>query len=209
MSYTQSPQEENLNVITHGIGLMLSATGLILLLLNYNPDVINTGYVFIYGLSLVLLFTASSLYHYASTPKYKTILRKFDHISIYVLIAGTYTPICVSVLKDSKGYLILGLVWGITLFGLVLKVFFTGKFEKISLLLYLIMGWLVVIDITTLYQVINETELLYLILGGAFYTGGVLFYVMHRLKYHHVIWHVFVLLGALFHYLMVWSITTG
>jgi hemolysin III len=139
-------------------------------------------------------------------PRQKKALRKLDHISIYVLIAGTYTPICMSVLKDSRGLLLLILVWTIATVGLILKLFFTGKFEKISLLLYLVMGWLVVIDFQELYESISSEALSYLILGGACYTGGVVFYVMHKLKYHHVIWHVFVLLGALFHYLMVWNI---
>jgi hemolysin III len=163
-------------------------------------------YIIIYGSSLLLLFFASSLYHFVSEPKYKRQLRKLDHISIYVLIAGTYTPICMSVLAESQGELIFILVWSIAAFGLILKLFFTGKFEKISLLLYLVMGWLVVLDIKTLYETINFEALLFLILGGVFYTGGIVFYVMHNLKYHHVIWHIFVLLGSVFHYLMIFEI---
>ena len=208
MRYIQSEKEELFNVITHGLGVLLSIVGIILLIINYDANLINLSYVIIYGLSLILLFSASTIYHYVSEQKYKRALRKLDHISIYVLIAGTYTPICMSVLKDTRGLLLLILVWSITAIGLILKLFFTGKFEKVSLLLYLVMGWLIVLDFQNLYEAITDLTLNYLILGGAFYTGGIVFYVLHQLKYHHVIWHVFVLLGALFHYLMIWNIIT-
>lgn len=206
MSVIQSRNEETWNVITHGFGVLIHAIGFTYLLTNYDKNTISFWYVAIYGLSLILLFFASSIYHYVSNPKYKRQLRKLDHISIYVLIAGTYTPVCMSVLKDSRGLLIFITVWSITAFGLVLKLFFTGKFEKISLLLYLIMGWLIVIDFENLYNSISSYALIYLIAGGLFYTLGIIFYVMHKLKYHHVIWHVFVLLGSFFHYLMVFEI---
>jgi hemolysin III len=208
MSQIQSKQEELFNVLTHGVGIILSIIGFLVLTLSYNPDLIDLIFIVIYGISLILLFSASTIYHYVSLPKHKRALRKLDHISIYVLIAGTYTPVCMSVLKDSRGLMLFILVWSITAIGLILKLFFTGKFEKISLLLYLIMGWLIVLDFQNLYEAISETALTYLILGGAFYTGGVIFYVMHKLKYHHVIWHVFVLLGALFHFLMIKDIIT-
>jgi hemolysin III len=202
----QSKQEELWNVLTHGLGAVIYLAGFVFLLFNFNSELVSPIYVVIYGLSLILLFSASTIYHYATNPSYKRHLRKLDHISIYVLIAGTYTPICMSVLAESRGLYIFIAVWSIALIGLILKLFFTGKFEKISLLLYLVMGWLVVIDFETLTQSISTEALLYLILGGVFYTGGVVFYVMHKLKYHHVIWHVFVLLGSLFHFLMVYEI---
>jgi len=208
MSYIQSKQEELLNVITHGVGALFAVIGLVLLILNCNSNIIHIRYVIIYGLSLILLFSASSIYHLVSIPKYKRALRKLDHISIYILIAGTYTPICMSVLKDSRGILLVILVWSISAFGLFLKLFFTGKFEKVSLLLYLVMGWLVVLDIKVLYLSISTEALIYFILGGIFYSGGVVFYVMHSLKYHHVIWHIFVLLGSFFHYAMIYNILT-
>ena len=206
MSIKQSKHEEYLNALTHGFGIILSIFGVILLFLNYDTSKLDFFYVLIYGLSLITLYSASTLYHIVQHKPYKKLLRKFDHISIYILISGTYTPVCVSVLKDSNGFLILGLVWGLTLIGLILKIFFTGKFEKISLLLYLLMGWLIVIDIQTFYNAVDALELWFLILGGVFYTVGVLFYVMHKLKYHHVIWHIFVLLGSFFHYLMIYHI---
>ncbi|MGX1024129.1 PAQR family membrane homeostasis protein TrhA [Psychroflexus sp. MBR-150] len=206
MSKIQSNKEEYYNALTHGFGIILSLIGLVFLLLNYNSTKINFIYILIYGLSLIVLFSASTLYHSVKNVAYKRLLRKFDHISIYMLIAGTYTPVCMTILKDSHGDLILAIVWGLSLLGLVLKLFFTGKFEKISLLLYLAMGWLIVIDIDTLYQNMDALSLLFLGLGGLFYTLGVIFYVMHKLKYHHVIWHVFVLLGSLSHFLMIYEI---
>ena len=206
MGVIQSKQEEKLNALTHGFGILMSIIGLFVLLFNYNPKKVDAFYILVYGLSLIMLYTASTLYHIVIHDGYKRLLRKFDHISIYVLISGTYTPVCVSVLKDSNGFLILSLVWGLTLMGLILKLFFTGKFEKFSLLLYLIMGWLIVIDIQTFYAAVDATALWFLILGGFFYTIGILFYVMHKLKYHHVIWHIFVLLGSFFHYMMIYHI---
>ncbi len=205
----QSKQEEFWNVMTHSLAVVIHLFGFIWLLSTFDNSIISTIYIVIYGLSLLLLFSASSLYHYVSEPKYKRQLRKLDHISIYILIAGTYTPICMSVLSKSQGIFIFILVWGITAVGLILKLFFTGKFEKISLLLYLVMGWLIVIDFNTFYNSVNTAALVYLSLGGLFYTGGVVFYVMHKLKFHHVIWHVFVVLGSIFHYLMIFEILVG
>lgn len=204
----QTKNEEFLNALTHGLGVVLSILAFLILVLSYDDKKIDLFYVMIYGLSLILLYSASTLYHSIDHKNYKALLRKLDHISIYILISGTYTPICVSILKDSHGFLILSIVWGLTLIGLVLKIFYTGKFEKTSLLLYLIMGWLIVIDFDVFYQNVDSLTLWFLGLGGFFYTVGVLFYVMHKLKYHHVIWHVFVLLGSFFHYLMVLRVTT-
>lgn len=208
LSVVQTKHEEYLNALTHGLGVVLSLFGIIYLSINLDSGKINLSYILIYGLSLIILYSASTLYHLVNQNRYKKILRKADHISIYILIAGTYTPVCVSVLKESNGLLILGTVWTLTCIGALLKIFLTGKFEKISLLLYLVMGWLIVIDIDVLYQNVDVITLWFLGLGGLFYTFGILFYVMHRLKYHHVIWHVFVLLGSFFHYLMVYHLSS-
>jgi len=208
LSKVQSKKEEYLNSLTHGIGIILSVIGLIFLSKNYNPQKIEYKYILIYTCSLIILYTASTTYHIVNLKKYKSLLRKFDHISIYILIAGTYTPVCMSILKESHGDLILALVWGLSFFGTILKLFFTGKFEKISLLLYLIMGWIILIDIDTFYQNTSAISLWFLALGGLFYSTGILFYIMHKLKYHHVIWHIFVLLGSFFHYLMIFNMST-
>ncbi len=159
--------------------------------------------ILVYSLSLILLFTASTVYHAVQNPKLKKKLRALDHISIYYLIAGTYTPVCLTVLSDSKGWLLFYLVWSIALFGTILKLFFTGRFEVFSLVLYGIMGWLIVIDVPFLSKNISMEGLLFLGLGGAFYTVGILFYALKKIPYNHLIWHFFVLGGAICHWILI------
>ncbi|MEN1784185.1 MAG: hemolysin III family protein [Bacteroidota bacterium] len=159
--------------------------------------------MFIYNGSVILLFTASTLYHATAATKRKQQLRVLDHISIYYLIAGTYTPVCIWMLADSRGILLLWLVWGIAFFGTLLKLFFTGRFETFSLLLYAIMGWLIVLDWTYLRSHISKSAGFYLALGGGFYTIGILFYASRRIPYNHFIWHCFVLAGAFCHWLLI------
>ena len=161
------------------------------------------GSIIVYCISLVLLFTASTVYHAVQNPKLKKKLRIWDHISIYYLIAGTYTPVCLTVLLPSKGWLLFYLVWGTALFGTILKLFFTGKFEVFSLVLYGVMGWIIVIDLPYLIQHMSSEGLWYLALGGFFYTFGILFYAIKKIPYNHLIWHFFVLGGAISHWLMI------
>lgn len=159
-----------------------------------------------YVASLFLLFSASTIYHAVENPKLKKRLRILDHISIYYLIAGTYTPVCLSILLPSKGWLLFYLVWGIALFGTVLKIFFTGRFEAFSLVLYGVMGWLIVIDLPYLLGHMSSSGLIYLASGGAFYTIGILFYAVKRIPYNHLIWHFFVLGGAISHWCLILEI---
>lgn len=200
----QSEFEERLNAGTHGIGALLGVVALILLIV-YNSD--KAAYsllsVVLYGLSIIILFTASTLYHAIKREKHKHYFRVLDHISIYLLIAGTYSPVCLILLEQSKGWLLFWMVWGIAALGLVLKIFFTGKFEVFSLALYLVMGWLVVFDFSYLSQVMGPQGILWLFAGGLFYTLGIVFYAIERIPYNHVIWHLFVLAGAISHFFMV------
>ncbi|MEM8929308.1 MAG: hemolysin III family protein [Bacteroidota bacterium] len=193
---------EKLNTYSHALGFLLSVIGLFYFILFYGQSKLILP-LLIYSGSLILLFLASTLYHAVKRPVPKQRLRILDHISIYVLIAGSYTPVCVGLLSGSKGELLLYLVWGITLFGIILKLFFTGKFETLSLLLYGIMGWLIVLDFTCLQQQVTGDGLLFLGLGGAFYTLGIFFYAMRRIPYNHFIWHLFVLGGALCHWIFI------
>lgn len=196
--------EEKLNAYSHGVGVILSFIGGYFLF----KQNFGNGFrldILIYVLSLILLFTASTLYHGVSNPKRKRKLRVLDHISIYYLIAGTYTPACLMLLIGSKGILLLYLVWGIAIFGTILKLFFTGKFEAFSLLLYAVMGWLVVIDLNHLLANTSSIGLVYLGLGGAFYTVGILFYAVKKIPFNHFIWHLFVLGGAIFHWLFIYK----
>ena len=196
--------EERWNARSHGIGVVLALVGSILLL---NKDMAGTPFlrssVTVYCLSLVLLFSASTAYHSTESPKRKKRLRILDHISIYYLIAGTYTPVCLSLLPGSKGWLLFYLVWGIALLGTFLKLFYTGRFEAFSLILYGVMGWLIVIDLPYLIKNLSTSGLTYLALGGAFYTIGILFYALKKIPFNHLIWHIFVLAGAASHWMLI------
>ena len=154
----------------------------------------------VYGLSLILLFSASTLYHLASQPKVKRKLRVLDHISIYILIAGTYTPVALIKLVDGNGWIIFSIVWLIALGGSILKLFFTGKYEIFSLGLYLIMGWLILFDLQNLLATSSSLGIFLLALGGFCYTFGILFYAWKRIPHNHLIWHFFVLAGAISHW---------
>jgi|SRR5690554_2067144 len=202
--YIQTAKEEYYNTLTHGIGFVLSLVGFFLLIYfdtGKSPESILA--VLLYGTSLTALYFASTLYHYEKKESRKRKFRILDHISIYLLIAGTYSPLVLITLPHSKGWLLFWLVWGMAALGTVLKLFFTGKYEKLSLALYVLMGWLIVLDLPELLDHTDTIGLVLLFLGGFFYTAGIFFYVRHRLPYHHTIWHLFVLLGSLLHFLFI------
>ncbi|GGG50426.1 PAQR family membrane homeostasis protein TrhA [Bizionia arctica] len=201
---TQTLFEERLNSLTHGIGALMGIAALILLVIfNSNKTDWSLFSVVVYGLSIIILFSSSTLYHAVQSEKQKHYFRIIDHISIYLLIAGTYTPVALIALEQSKGWPIFWVVWGIALLGLVLKIFFTGRFEVFSVMLYLIMGWLIVMDFSNLSEYIGSNGTLLLFAGGLFYTLGIIFYAVHRIPFNHVIWHLFVLGGAICHFLLV------
>ena len=177
--------------------------GLIGLLIYNENEPWSVFSIVVYGVSIVVLFSASALYHAMKTEDKKRKFRIIDHISIYLLIAGTYTPVVLLLLLDSKGWLLFSLVWGIALVGAILKLFYTGKFGFLSTLLYLVMGWLIVLDFQALELAMNQDGLHLLWAGGAFYTIGIIFYAVKKIPFHHVIWHFFVLGGAICHYFMV------
>ncbi|UOB17195.1 PAQR family membrane homeostasis protein TrhA [Abyssalbus ytuae] len=200
----QTVLEEKWNAISHGVGILLGVVGLIVLLFfnNQRTDFSTMSIIF-YGLSVIVLYTSSTIYHAVRDVKWKNIWRKFDHISIYFLIAGTYTPVSLITLERGSGWLIFWIVWGIAAIGTLLKIFFTGKFEILSLLLYLAMGWLIVFDLNDLVANTTFFGLNLLMLGGAFYTIGILFYVIKKIPYNHVIWHFFVLGGSISHFFFI------
>ncbi|RZN84092.1 MAG: hemolysin III family protein [Winogradskyella sp.] len=201
----QSKREELLNAWSHGISAVLGIVGLILLIINVDSSKPWSLFsVIIYGLSIVILFTASTAYHAISNYDLKQKFRVVDHISIYLLIAGTYTPVLLIMLPESLGWPLFYAVWGIAIFGVILKLFFTGKFEIFSTLLYLVMGWLIVFDFSTLSELMHPNGILWLFAGGLFYTVGIVFYAIHKIPYNHVIWHFFVLAGAICHFLMMY-----
>ncbi|MEM6517658.1 MAG: hemolysin III family protein [Bacteroidota bacterium] len=200
----QSEFEEKLNAYSHGIAAFLGLIGLALLIFSLNKQTPYSLFsVVVYGLSIIILFLASTFYHSVKSERRKHYFRILDHISIYILIAGTYTPVLLITLPDSLGWTLFYIVWGIALFGLFLKIFFTGRFEIFSTLLYLIMGWLIVFDFSNVAERLGD-GVYYLYAGGAFYTLGIIFYVFERIPYNHVIWHLFVLGGAICHFLMIY-----
>lgn len=200
----QTKFEEHLNAVSHGFGVFLGLIGL-MLLIKYDSNKTNWSLfsIIIYGISVIILFTASTLYHAVTDIKLKHYYRIIDHVSIYLLIAGTYTPILLITLVNSSGWMLFWLMWGIALIGMVLKLFYTGRFEIVSTCLYLIMGWMIVFDFNTLSEAVPSEAILWLFAGGLFYTVGIIFYAVNRIAYNHVIWHFFVLLGAISHYLMI------
>lgn len=204
MMRIQTPFEEKLNASTHAIGALLGVAALVLLIIfNTNKTDWSLFSVIVYGISIIVLFTASTLYHSVKNEKKKHYFRIIDHISIYVLIAGTYTPVLLISLEQTLGWSLFWVVWGIAAFGVVLKLFFTGKFETFSTLLYLVMGWLIIFDFSNLSDIIGSHGILFLFAGGLSYTVGIIFYAIQKIPFNHVIWHLFVLAGAICHFFMI------
>ena len=200
----QTPFEEKLNTISHAIGALFGIAALVMLIVySTNKTEWSLFSVIVYGISIIILFTASTFYHAVKGEKRKHYFRIVDHISIYFLIAGTYTPVCLISLESSLGWTLFWVVWGIAAFGVILKLFFTGKFEIFSTLLYLVMGWLIVFDFPNLSNILGSNGILFLFAGGLSYTVGIIFYVIQKIPFNHVIWHLFVLAGAIFHFFMI------
>ncbi|MBC8396750.1 MAG: hemolysin III family protein [Flavobacteriales bacterium] len=198
-----SREEEFWNALTHFIGLLGSIIGICyLLFINNDLPILSLSGVLFFGFGLVSVYLSSTLYHYVSEPVLKEKLRIFDHISIYYLIAGSYAPVCLITLLDKSGIYIFIAVCIIALFGTIFKLFYTGKFEKISLGLYLVMGWLILIDIRTLFEILELNAVILLALSGLSYTIGTIFYSMEK-KYAHTIWHLFVIAGSSFHFFLI------
>jgi hemolysin III len=199
------PTEEKFNAWSHGLGVGLGIAALVLMLLGVDQtNPFGLFSVIVYGLSIILLFLASTCYHAITSSKRKHYFRVADHMSIYLLIAGTYTPVLLIAIPNGLGWTLFWVVWGIAAFGLVLKLFFTGRFERFSTFLYLAMGWLAIIPYTELTTALDAKALALLIGGGAAYTVGVLFYAIEKIPYNHFIWHLFVLGGASCHFFMVY-----
>ncbi len=197
-------KDEFWNALTHLIGAVLGIVGLFILLhFDTSKNQYSTLSILFYSFSVILLYSGSTVYHWVSHVKWKTIFRKVDHISIYFLIAGTYTPVALITLENGSGWFIFWTVWGVAALGTLLKIFFTGRFEILSLLLYLAMGWLIIFDFNELTANSTELGINLLMAGGAFYTVGILFYVVERIPFNHLIWHFFVLGGSICHYLFI------
>lgn len=202
-SYT--PGEEILNSLTHGVGLVVSSLGagvLITLAVVFGDawQIVSTS---IFGACLILLYGASVSYHAVTAPRAKHALKIFDHIAIYFLIAGSYTPFLLVNLRGPWGWSLFGVIWGLALLGTIFKLVYAGRFKVVSVSVYLLMGWLVVVAIKPLFAGLSFKAEVFLVVGGALYTLGVVFYVLKRIRFMHGVWHLFVLSGSVMHYFAV------
>ena len=198
-------REETLNILTHALGLFLSVVALVLLVVyaSLYGDVWHITSFAIFGASLIVLYAASTFYHYATKPEIRLKLNILDHAAIYVLIAGTYTPFALVVLKGWIGWTIFGVSWGLAILGILFKVFYFGKYDRISTIAYVLMGWVVIFAIKPLIENLPLKGLLWLFGGGVFYTLGAVLYSMKKLRFNHAIFHVCVLLGSFCHFMSV------
>ena len=199
--------EEIANAITHGIGLLLSIAGFVVLLVlaALRGTAWHIVACSIYGATLICLYAASTLYHAVISPRVKRALRIFDHSAIYLLIAGTYTPFLLVSLRGPWGWSLFGVIWGLALVGVLFKFWFVERFAILSTAVYLAMGWLVVIAAKPVITHLPLTAIIWLLAGGLAYTGGVIFFAAKRIPYSHAIWHLFVLAGSICHYFAVLS----
>ena len=201
-----SPLEEKINVTTHAAGLVLSVIALVLLV----TRAIRQGNIWhivsfsIFGVSLCVLYAASTFYHNSKEPELRSKLRVFDHASIYVLIAGTYTPYTIVTLNGLTGWVIFGISWGLAISGIILKLFFTGKYDFISTLMYVFMGWIIIFAIKPLLINLPSDGIFWLIAGGISYTLGAVIYSIKKIKFNHAIFHIFVLIGSGCHFLSIY-----
>ena len=201
-----SDTEEKLNVWSHAFGILLSVIALILLIIKaVEQDNVWMMISFpIFGVSLILLYLASTLYHASKNPEKRFKLKVFDHAAIYVLIAGSYTPFTLVSLNGTTGWLIFTIVWILAFSGIILKLFFTGKFKILSTAMYVLMGWLIVFYFKDLSLNLHEKGVFYLVLGGVLYTIGAILYSIKKIKFNHAIFHFFVLGGSFCHFLSVY-----
>ena len=202
----QTNTEEWFNTISHGMTALAAIVGFVILVMlgNSSEKCCTLFSSMIYGLSLVSLYTFSTLYHGLSNEKAKRVFQILDHCGIYLLIAGTYTPVLLVSIGGTTGWMIFGVQWTIALIGIVMKIFYTGKFDKISTLIYAVMGWMIVIKWQELVDSIPSDALNLIIAGGISYTLGIVFYLIDtRIKFSHFIWHLFVIAGSLIHYIMI------
>ena len=196
---SQSISEEVVNTVTHGIGVLASiAGGTVLIVLALGSSASNVVGVSVFVACLVLLYSASTLYHAVHSEPLKNRLKIFDHCAIYLLIAGTYTPFMIGTLRGGWGWSLFGVIWGLALGGVFFKLFFTGRFPRLSTGIYIAMGWLVILAVGPLVRTLEPEALIWLVAGGVSYTGGTIFY-HSRMPFAHGVWHLFVMGGSVCH----------
>lgn len=202
---TLSLREEIFNSITHGIGTLLSIAALVLLVVfaSIKGNAWHIVSFSIFGTTLVLLYLASTLYHSFTKAKIKNLFARFDHAAIFLLIAGTYTPFVLTILRGALGWTIFGIIWGLAIAGVVIRSIYLTRFRKLMVGIYLGMGWMFLMAIVPMVRNLPTLSFIFLLLGGIFYSIGVIFYSWRSLKYGHGIWHLFVLAGSIMHFFSV------
>jgi len=203
--YEYSPREELANRLTHALGALLSVAGLVLMVVYaaIHGTAWHVTSTAIFGATLVLLYTSSTLYHSFKSPAVRRLFQKFDHAAIFLLIAGTYTPFVLGPLRGPWGWTLFGIVWGLAAIGVTLKFWYAGRFDFISTMIYLGMGWLVIIAIRPLLASVPGAGVGWLVAGGLCYTFGALFYLWEKMPFNHAVWHLWVLGGSACHWLAV------
>ena len=194
--------EEIANSLTHGAGIVLAVTALAVMVAfaSLRGDAWHVVSCAIFGATLILTYTASTLYHSIPIPSAKAVLRTLDHAAIFLLIAGTYTPLLLVSLRGTWGWTLFGIIWSIAILGVTLKFMLKARGHKLMVALYVAMGWVIVVAINPLLETMGRNGLYWLLAGGIAYTGGVAFYLWRRLPYHHAIWHCFVMAGSALHF---------
>lgn len=197
--------EEIFNSVSHGVGALLSVAGCVVLIVlcAVHKGAVEVVSASVYGASLIILYTMSTLYHAITNEKAKRVFRILDHDTIYLLIAGTYTPITLCILQGALGWVIFGIIWAAAILGTVMSSVNLEKFRKISTLCYIAMGWGIILAIKPLIESCPTISIVFLLVGGLCYSGGVFFYVKKEYKYFHSIWHLFVIAGSVFHYFSI------
>lgn len=197
--------EEIFNSVSHGVGAVLSVggTAVLITMSALFADVWSVVSSCIYGASLIILYAMSTLYHAISNNKVKSFFRIMDHNTIFFLIAGTYTPYTLVSLHGTVGWILFGIVWGAAILGIVLNSIDLEKFKKFSLVCYVMMGWVIIFAIKPMINSLSSFSLVFLLIGGIFYTVGIIFYVIKSVKYFHSIWHLFTVAGSIFHYFSI------
>lgn len=201
-----SSGEEIVNAITHGIGSLLSIVALVILIIvaERHGDIWHLVSFSIYGSTLILLYLSSTLYHSFSSPRIKNLFARFDHISIFLLIAGTYTPILLTSMRGIWGWTLFCIIWGLALVGAIIRSIYLHRFRKLMVAVYLMMGWMFVLAGRQIYLSLPSISITFLVLGGLAYSVGVIFYMWRKLPYAHGIWHLFVLAGSVLHFFAIY-----
>lgn len=205
-----STGEEIFNAVTHGVGALLAVAGTVLMIVKaafHSKDGLTATTITsfsIFGFSMIVLYTMSTLYHALTPVRVKKIFRIFDHTSIFFLIAGTYTPYCLVALRGVMGWVIFGIIWAMAILGITMYSIFGNKIRVVSVIVYIVMGWLVIFQILPLYRALPARSFACFLAGGTAFTGGVPFYALKKYKWTHCVWHLFCLFGSILHFFSVY-----